>query len=782
MASEDRQTVDSPEFASFAPVRAAAWLVKALRPANGWLVLLLTAGLAMTPAWAMQINHWVRLQQVQNALALTGLCAVLWVWWAAGWKRSPAAARYRLVQVLFLALTTAIVGAALLSVLLVRWLPSPPVILSAARTGTLTPVASEVGDAVAAFQSRLSVWWIAATSGGGARDELIFAVFAGGLLWLCASATAALIRRRAQGLAAALPILALTGFIVFYGGQGRLVFLAAMAIALALQIALDNRVLEKDWVRRGLDYSGDVFQDRWLNSVGVCAAALLIAGITPSLSLQRLADVYAQWTAPIDQRMEGVRKQAFANVETATRYSLSGTITGLPNSFLLGAGPELDNARILQLRTSDPLPSYDGAPPDVYLRAMMLERYTGHGWERPDAMTRTALAEYERRGDKDSPSRRMLAQTIRLYRPSRVLFAAGEPIEVSVPTWDERDPQGELVTVAAGAGAYTVVSAIPAVDQDALRSIPFVQPADLPDGFDAFLALPASVTQRTRDLAHEITRDAATPYDVALAIETYLRRFPYDTTIPAPPANVTDIADYFLFDLQRGYCDYYATAFVVLARAAGLPSRFVAGYAPGTWQPNERSWNVTAADAHAWPEVWYPDVGWIAFEPTASRPTLVRLGSGSASTSLPPDYRPSPAETARAIEFNWQMLFWLLPAAAIVWGAWAGLTHWRAARADPWLTLQAWGAARGRPQSDSETPTEYGAALAGVAQEKAGRATEAARIVEREAPRIGAAVSDFRYAPEPQKSAARNVIGEHWLAIRGALPRIRRGRRKPNPM
>ena len=96
-----------------------------------------------------------------------------------------------------------------------------------------------------------------------------------------------------------------------------------------------------------------------------------------------------------------------------------------------------------------------------------------------------------------------------------------------------------------------------------------------------------------------------------------------------PPEGLSDVADYFLFDLQRGYCDYYATAFVVLARLAGLPTRFVTGFAPGNWSMNEQLWIVTEADAHSWPEVYFPEVGWVPFEPTGGRPALERIGSST---------------------------------------------------------------------------------------------------------------------------------------------------------
>jgi hypothetical protein len=83
--------------------------------------------------------------------------------------------------------------------------------------------------------------------------------------------------------------------------------------------------------------------------------------------------------------------------------------------------------------------------------------------------------------------------------------------------------------------------------------------------------------------------------------------------------------DFFLFDLQNGYCDYYASAMVVLSRAAGVPARLVTGYASGEYNIKSGRFLVTEADAHSWVEVYFPNVGWVPFEPTAGRPPINRL-------------------------------------------------------------------------------------------------------------------------------------------------------------
>ncbi len=97
-----------------------------------------------------------------------------------------------------------------------------------------------------------------------------------------------------------------------------------------------------------------------------------------------------------------------------------------------------------------------------------------------------------------------------------------------------------------------------------------------------------------------------------------MREFPYTLDVPVPPAD-KDVVAYFLFDLQEGYCDYFATAMAVLARSAGLPARVVGGYATGAYHEEEHLFTVTAAEAHTWVEIYFFGIGWVEFEPTPAQ-------------------------------------------------------------------------------------------------------------------------------------------------------------------
>ncbi len=137
-----------------------------------------------------------------------------------------------------------------------------------------------------------------------------------------------------------------------------------------------------------------------------------------------------------------------------------------------------------------------------------------------------------------------------------------------------------------------------------------------------YLQLPEGISERMIELSRQITDDKPTPYDKAVAVTQYLRsNIAYQATIPTPPRKMDPI-DWFLFDYKKGFCNYSASAEVLLLRAAGVPARLAVGYAQGTPANSGEGFVVQEDDSHAWPEVYFPNYGWIPFEPTGSLPNI----------------------------------------------------------------------------------------------------------------------------------------------------------------
>jgi transglutaminase-like putative cysteine protease len=138
-----------------------------------------------------------------------------------------------------------------------------------------------------------------------------------------------------------------------------------------------------------------------------------------------------------------------------------------------------------------------------------------------------------------------------------------------------------------------------------------------------YLQLPDNLSLEIAALAERITEGAGTPYDRAVAVTDYLRRYiTYSETVEDPPTG-RDPLDWFLFDSRKGFCNYYATAEVILLRVLGIPARLVVGFAQGELEaPNQ--YLVRQQDSHAWPEAYFPGIGWVEFEPTTSQTPILR--------------------------------------------------------------------------------------------------------------------------------------------------------------
>jgi hypothetical protein len=156
-----------------------------------------------------------------------------------------------------------------------------------------------------------------------------------------------------------------------------------------------------------------------------------------------------------------------------------------------------------------------------------------------------------------------------------------------------------------------------------------------------YTQLPDSVPVRVHQLAHDVAGAKGlgegpeinpAPFDQAKSIERFLRQYPYSLDVDLPPEGA-DPVDYFLFDLQSGYCDYYASAMVVMARSVGLPARLGVGYLR---QPEDESGyqTVTEKNAHSWAEIYFAGFGWAEFEPTAAFPSDALMVDGTIEEEL----------------------------------------------------------------------------------------------------------------------------------------------------
>jgi transglutaminase-like putative cysteine protease len=262
---------------------------------------------------------------------------------------------------------------------------------------------------------------------------------------------------------------------------------------------------------------------------------------------------------------------------------------------------------------------FDALPPpqrELYFRAIVLGEFDGSTW------TRSRRDDFRRPEDAERK---------------------GEPIDYTIalePTDRRWLPALDLATVAPGNAHFTAT-------REMLSDAPVTQAREyrvrsstryaLASKLDArererALALPEGFNPRARALAAE-WRDAGRSDDAVVrsALDLFHARFSYTLN---PPLLGRNSVDEFLFDTQKGFCEHYASAFVFLMRAAGVPARVVTGYQGGWWNATGGYLLVRNSDAHAWAEIWIEGRGWVRVDPTAAvSPARISLGAQAANDS-----------------------------------------------------------------------------------------------------------------------------------------------------
>ncbi|WP_302083834.1 transglutaminaseTgpA domain-containing protein [Salinibaculum rarum] len=170
---------------------------------------------------------------------------------------------------------------------------------------------------------------------------------------------------------------------------------------------------------------------------------------------------------------------------------------------------------------------------------------------------------------------------------------------------------------------------------------------DYPDSVrEHYTRLPESVSEdRIRELTGTLTRSGGSQYAKVKASEHWLETHKqYSLNVTRPDG---DVATEFLFNMDKGYCEYFASSMAVMLRSQDIPARYVIGYSPGH-QVDQNTYQVHSMNAHAWVEVYFPDVGWVRFDPTPAREriqteTKVYQGShGEPANRSAGDYNPTP--------------------------------------------------------------------------------------------------------------------------------------------
>lgn len=755
-----------------------ARLLHRWRPAEGWLLWTLGLATVLLVAVGAGAAGWVpHLGLLLGAVMTAGYTASFWLSRAAR-HGQPAAApvrRWRLPGAVA-ALLLALLGLLVVS-LLVGWREAPQV--PEGVPWLLAPLA-RAGLALAEMAVRLAQWASDLRSAGQAtQDDAVFRWLLGMVAWAAAAWAGWWLFARRRTLAALLPAGLLLASNAFFFWDGRLwlpFFLGGLTL---VGVLLERWTLEQRWNQRGMDYSVAVQLDVLLAAGGMALVVTLAGALMPRIAFQPTADWFAGLVgAPVSQ-IERTGQQLFPGLRRSPGALLAtgGRPGAMPRSHLLTDPPELGQEIVMRVSTDElavlPFGVQPGDAQRHLWRGLTYDRYDGRGW-RNSPLSAREFGAGEPWSDELLPWRRPLRQWVSLERGGdRALYAAGEPLAANRPyeLWlrgDPEQPADHIAAVLASGRRYQLLSLVPTAGEDVLAAAGADYP---PDVAALYLALP-ELPERVSLQAQEVTAGAATPHEQALALEAFLRQFPYDLEVAQAPAG-RDVVDYFLFDAQRGYCDYYASAMVVMARSLGVPARLAVGYATGNYDANQRAFVVRESDAHSWPELYFPQVGWVRFEPTAAQPPSPRTPSAASTPASPAAAFTAQVEadlqTMREDEIVRQRAGWL---AALV-GAFVlalAVWIWRLRRPQPELTalygrLGRWGRRLGQAPQPGDTPGEFGRRL-GVRV----RTLDAGAADLGEVERFVTSFEAAQYSPRPAEAerAARGL----WPALEQSLRRL----------
>jgi len=333
---------------------------------------------------------------------------------------------------------------------------------------------------------------------------------------------------------------------------------------------------------------------------------------------------------------------------------VQGPLWGLPTDAQAGVSGLSDSMSpglITQLSLSDGIAfrvNFDGPPPrgaDLYWRGPVLSQFDGRNWRQ---------------------------QSANPLRPAR--FAAAGPavdyevtLEPSNRPWlfalemPTRLPDNARLTADLQPVTDRPVTTrlrYSARSHPGFRSLPTEERADL----EPYLELPARANPRTREMMVGWVLEGAAPRQLVERALSHFRTEEFFYTLE-PPLLDNNAVDEFLFGAKRGFCEHYASAFVVMMRFARVPARVVTGYQGGEVNPVDGVFTVRQSDAHAWAEVWMAGSGWTRVDPTAAvSPARVERGLPGA---LPQRFAPPliarlagewGAQWAARTRMNWEAL------------------------------------------------------------------------------------------------------------------------------
>jgi transglutaminase-like putative cysteine protease len=648
-------------------------------------------------------------------------------------------------------------------------------------------------------------------------DPALSSLVWGMIFWCLGAWTSWALWRRQQPFLAVLPAGVLLATSLAYTGASAYFLLGVLGTALLLSAwdGISHRL--DSWIARQIDYAEELRLEVAITAGLLTAFLLFMSGISSLFSVEKF-EAFLERAIPGDNRIVqpvgeslGLAQRTAEPLPTERRAKTGLSLTGLPRVHLIGSGAELSEESVMYISTGDlpPMPvqmSGSLQVPRYYWRTLTYDVYTGDGWTAsehqqmgyiPGEAVHAGYYLFPPEGWKTilHPNTRLPGMRLVRFRVEEaadlngLAYASGDLIGMDVryrvlwrlPPDPAAGQEGDAFALLklAREKKYTVYSLLTRPDETLLRSAQDQYPSWVEQ---RYLSLSEALPQQVRDLAQDLVAGQPTRFDQARAIENYLRQIPYTLDLPAPPAD-RDIVDYFLFDLRQGYCDYYASAMVVLARAAGLPARLVVGYASGSYDLMEAVYRVSEADGHSWPEIYFSGIGWVEFEPTAARPQIERLpGANQVMENLPaltnPGLSEQPLETWNRYLRIGLGAFLASAIVGFAWLSWSISESWRIRRGQPgrlivllFRRVYRSGKRLGAQARRGDTPLEYGKRLGSRLDQAAGKSwlNKFFSLARLEIDLVVKLYNAVVYGPHPVKREDGQSALDAWQRLRWRL-------------
>lgn len=433
-----------------------------------------------------------------------------------------------------------------------------------------------------------------------------------------------------------------------------------------------------------------------IGNILVIFSLIILAGVNMPYIQPTLTDPYTAWRELNGVPLPGNSMTGAGSLFEVPTESTSGYGREDNN---LGAGFNFDYSPVMTVNSDE----------RSYWRGEIRTQYSGTGWADGGARRggQGAGLGDDLQGDlSTSVSTKAVQQTITMLNDDvyPVLFGAyavsridsmDADIDPDLLRWVPEGSELHLRNQSRYPKSYTLTSEIPVIPVEELSKRTYEQ---LYSGSidDAYLQIPRNFPERVEALAEEVTAAGETPYEKVVLLQNYLQsNFTYTNSPDLSRKQSPDFVEGFLFEVREGYCDYFSTSMVMMARSLDIPARWVKGYAPGSMSIQEFMpmdgvsnmepgiYTVTNADAHSWVEVYFGEYGWIPIEATPgfSMPILVSMEeSEPAAAEEPLEEEPEQEEAAPVTapqQESSSMIKWIAMTAGAIIVLWGAYILWR---------------------------------------------------------------------------------------------------------